>query len=35
VGRTRDQLYEEARKKNIRGRSSMTKSELEKAVGRS
>lgn len=34
-GRTRDQLYEEARRKNIRGRSSMTKSELEKAVGRS
>ncbi len=34
-GRTRDQLYEEARKKNIKGRSSMTKSALEKAVGRS
>jgi len=34
-GRTRDQLYEEARKQNIKGRSSMTKSELEKAVGRS
>lgn len=34
-GRTRDQLYEEARKKNIRGRSSMTKAELEQAVGRS
>jgi hypothetical protein len=33
-GRTRDQLYEEARKKNIKGRSSMTKAELEKAVGR-
>ena len=33
-GRTRDQLYEEAKKKNIKGRSSMTKSELEKAVGR-
>ncbi|MGO4256906.1 plasmid stabilization protein [Marmoricola sp. RAF53] len=33
-GRTRDQLYAEARKKNIRGRSSMTKAELEKAVGR-
>ena len=33
-GRTRDQLYEEARRKNIRGRSSMTKAELEKAVGR-
>ncbi len=33
-GRTRDQLYEEARKKNIKGRSSMSKAELEKAVGR-
>ena len=34
-GRTRDQLYEEAKKKNVKGRSSMTKAELEKAVGRS
>ena len=34
AGRTRDQLYEEAKRKNIRGRSTMTKSELEKAVGR-
>src|ERR1700754_5124164 len=33
-GRTRDQLYEEAKKKNIKGRSTMTKAELEKAVGR-
>jgi hypothetical protein len=33
-GRTRDQLYNEAKKKNIKGRSKMTKSELEKAVGR-
>ena len=33
-GRTRDQLYEEARERNIRGRSSMTKAELERAVGR-
>ena len=33
-GRTRDQLYNEARKKRIRGRSKMTKSELERAVGR-
>ena len=33
-GRTRDQLYEEARRKNIKGRSSMTKAELERAVGR-
>src|SRR3954464_12605674 len=33
-GRTKDQLYEEAKKKNVKGRSSMTKAELEKAVGR-
>jgi plasmid stabilization system protein ParE len=33
-GRTRDQLYEEARKKGIKGRSAMSKQELEKAVGR-
>jgi hypothetical protein len=33
-GRTRDQLYEEAKKKNIKGRSSMSKAELAKAVGR-
>ena len=33
-GRTREQLYEEARKKNIAGRSKMNKAELEKAVGR-
>ena len=33
-GRTRDQLYEEARRKGIRGRSTMTKDELQKAVGR-
>ncbi|MEV0132425.1 plasmid stabilization protein [Dactylosporangium sp. NPDC050688] len=32
-GRTRDQLYEEAKRKNIKGRSKMTKAELEKAVG--
>ena len=31
-GRTRDQLYEEAKKKNVKGRSGMTKAELEKAV---
>ena len=31
-GRTRDQLYEEAKRKNIEGRSKMTKAELEKAV---
>jgi hypothetical protein len=33
-GRTREQLYEEAKKKNIKGRSSMNKQQLEKAVGR-
>jgi hypothetical protein len=33
-GRTRDQLYNEARKLNIEGRSSMNKSELERAVER-
>jgi hypothetical protein len=32
-GRTRDQLYEEARRRNIRGRSKMTKAELERALG--
>ncbi len=33
-GRTKAQLYAEARKKNIEGRSSMSKAELEKAVDR-
>ena len=33
-GRTRDQLYNEAREKNIQGRSKMSKAELERAVGR-
>jgi len=32
-GRTRDQLYNEARKKNVKGRSKMNKAELERAVG--
>jgi hypothetical protein len=32
-GRTREQLYEEARRRNIRGRSKMTKAELERALG--
>jgi len=31
-GRTRDQLYAEAKAKNIEGRSKMTKAELERAV---
>ena len=33
-GRTKAQLYNEARRKNVRGRSKMTKAELERAVGR-
>jgi hypothetical protein len=33
-GRTRDQLYEEARQQNVKGRSKMTKRQLERAVGR-
>jgi len=32
-GRTRDQLYEEARERNIRGRSTMSKAELQRALG--
>jgi hypothetical protein len=31
-GRTKDQLYNEAREKNIKGRSKMTKAQLERAV---
>jgi hypothetical protein len=31
-GRTRDQLYNEARKLNVRGRSRMSKSQLQRAV---
>ena len=33
-GRTRDQLYEESKRKGVEGRSKMSKAELEKAVGR-
>jgi hypothetical protein len=33
-GRTRDQLYQEARDKGVKGRSKMTKAQLERAVGR-
>ena len=33
-GRTRDQLYQEAKAKGIEGRSKMNKAELEKAVSR-
>ena len=32
-GRTKDQLYEEAKDRNIRGRSKMTKAELQRALG--
>jgi hypothetical protein len=31
-GRTRDQLYNEAKKKGIEGRSKMTKAQLQRAV---
>ncbi len=33
-GPTRDQLYEEAKKKNIERRSHMNKEQLRRAVGR-
>ena len=33
-GRTRDQLYEEAKDLNIKGRSRMTKAQLQAAVNR-
>ena len=33
-GRTKDQLYEQARSMGIKGGSSMTKAELERAVSR-
>jgi hypothetical protein len=33
-GRTYRQLYAEAQRKNVRGRSSMTKAELQRAVER-
>lgn len=35
AGRTKEQLYQEARRKNVQGRSSMTKAQLARAVGRS
>ena len=31
-GRTKEQLYNEAKKRNIKGRSSMSKAQLEKAL---
>ena len=33
-GRTKEQLYQEAKSKNVKGRSSMSKAQLERAVGR-
>jgi hypothetical protein len=33
-GRTGDQLYEEARPKGVKGRSTMTKAQLKRAVDR-
>jgi hypothetical protein len=33
-GRTKEQLYAEAKKKNVHGRSSMNKAQLARAVGR-
>jgi hypothetical protein len=33
-GPTKEQLYNEAKKKNIRGRSTMTKQQLLKALGK-
>ncbi|MFD4828871.1 plasmid stabilization protein [Streptomyces uncialis] len=33
-GPTRDQLYQEARKKNVEGRSTMNKQQLKRALGR-
>ena len=33
-GRTKEQLYSEAKERNIPGRSKMNKAELERAVGR-
>jgi hypothetical protein len=32
-GRTREQLYAEARRRNIKGRSKMTKAQLQRALG--
>ena len=33
-GRTRDQLYNEAKRKGVKGRSKMSKAQLERAVDR-
>ncbi len=32
-GRTKDQLYEEAKRRGVKGRSKMTKAELSQALG--
>lgn len=33
-GPTKEQLYNEAKKKNVKGRSSMSKKELQRALGK-
>jgi hypothetical protein len=33
-GRTKEQLYAEARRRNIKGRSRMSKAQLQRALGR-
>jgi hypothetical protein len=33
-GRTKEQLYQEAKRKGVEGRSKMNKKQLERAVGR-
>jgi len=33
-GRTKEQLYNEAKRKNVKGRSKMNKAQLARAVGR-
>jgi hypothetical protein len=33
-GRTKEQLYNEAKRMNVRGRSRMTKAQLQRAVDR-
>jgi hypothetical protein len=34
TGRTKEQLYQEAKRRNISGRSTMTKAQLQRAVSR-
>lgn len=34
AGRTKEQLYDEARRRDIKGRSSMNKAQLERALSR-